>query len=183
MLFIASALLASVVAPPPGYTFERVTTTHLARATKIETDSYPADEAADEAKLSMRMQEAPDYFWGAFDADGTLQGFVCGTLTTAEQLTDESMSEHEPAGTTLCIHSVVVEESLRRRGIALWMLSEYMQEAATLQHPTRVLLICKEQLVGLYERAGFENLGPSDVVHGADPWLLMGTSFDVDVVE
>jgi GNAT superfamily N-acetyltransferase len=90
--------------------------------------------------------QAPDFFHGAFTAEGELCGFVCGTLTTSATLTDESMSCHEPLGKTLCIHSVVVEESYRRRGIALWMLRSYLQAVAELP-VTRVLLICKEALV------------------------------------
>ena len=89
-------------------------------------------------------------------------------------LTDESMSMHEADGTTLCIHSVAVPEPLRRKGIASYMLREYLSRVDGLGFATRVLLICKEPLVGLYTGAGFENLGPSDVVHGADPWSLMG---------
>ena len=33
--------------------------------------------------------------------------------------------------------------------------------------------MCKEPLVQFYSRAGFELIGPSGVVHGQDPWLLM----------
>lgn len=36
-----------------------------------------------------------------------------------------------------------------------------------------LLLICKEPLVPLYEKGGFRVVGPSDVVHGADPWIEM----------
>ena len=172
------AILSSLISPPKmsGLTFSRVTEASLAPAFAIEEASYPADEAATEEKLAMRIREAPDFFHGAFSEDSTLVGFICGTLTTSEVLTDESMSEHEPVGKTLCIHSVAVEESLRRKGIALWMLKSYLQKVAELKTVERVLLICKEQLVCLYEAAGFNNLGPSDVVHGQDPWILMGCS-------
>ena len=139
----------------------------------IESAGYPADEAATEEKLLMRIREAPEYFHGAFTAEGELCGFVCGTLTLSDVLTDESMSAHEPTGTILCIHSVVVTEAMRRKGIALWMLQNYLQKVSELQKLTRVLLICKANLIGLYEKAGFVDLGRSDVVHGQDPWNLM----------
>ena len=35
------------------------------------------------------------------------------------------MSEHEPEGTVLCVHSVSVDESFRRRGVAVRMLKVY----------------------------------------------------------
>jgi arylalkylamine N-acetyltransferase len=169
MSFVVPPLVHS---PPRGFTWKPVKEDALTRALAIETASYPADEAADEAKLLARMQEAGQFFGGAYNDDG-LCGFICGTLTTATTLTDESMSTHEPSGKTLCIHSVVVEESLRRKGIALWMLNCYLQQVVELTTVSRVLLICKEGLVQLYEKAGFKLLGPSEVVHGADPWLLM----------
>ena len=34
-------------------------------------------------------------------------------------------------------------------------------------------LICKNHLVPLYAGAGFQVVGPSAVVHGADPWTEM----------
>ena len=166
-------VLAAVPPPKVSVTFSPVTEKSLAAAFAIESASYPEDEAATEAKLLVRMREAPEFFHGAFTAEGKLEGFVCGTLTTASTLTEESMSVHEPAGDTLCIHSVVVEERLRRNGVASWMLRSYLQKVSTLQKVSRVLLMCKQPLVGLYESTGFANLGPSDVVHGQDPWILM----------
>lgn len=37
----------------------------------------------------------------------------------------------------------------------------------------QIRLICKAPLVGLYQGAGFEEVGPSPVVHGKDPWIEM----------
>lgn len=53
-------------------------------------------------------------------------GFVCGTLLAGEELSHESMSRHDPCGSTLCIHSVCVEASQRRQGIAGKMLQAYL---------------------------------------------------------
>ena len=138
-------LLCSVNAMPPlsALLFAPVPEKQLKPALSIEVASYPADEAADEAKLLQRIQQAPTFFRGAYGADGQLRGFICGTLTSAKKLTDESMSNHEPGGNKLCIHSVVVEAAVRRRGIALWMLQSYMRhvhEAAPMV--SRILLIC-----------------------------------------
>ena len=37
----------------------------------------------------------------------------------------------------------------------------------------QVLLLCKKNLIGFYEGAGFRMVGPSEVVHGADQWYEM----------
>ncbi len=110
-----------------------------------------------------------------------------GTLVAGE-LTEESMSAHDPLGTTLCIHSVVIEEAYRRLGFAKAMLKEYVQRVQALVDESRkdrsssggpyrkvnkIALICKAGLVGLYASCGFKEVGPSAVVHGQDPWIDM----------
>ena len=168
-----ASILATMPPPPTGLRFTPMPPDFLAPVLSLETASYPADEAATEEKLLLRMKEAPQFFMGACDADDRVQGFVCGTCTTAATLTDESMSIHEPDGTTLCIHSVVTSEPWRRKGVALWMLAEYVQKVAALKSVKRVLLLCKENLIPLYEKAGFKKLGLSATVHGQDPWYDM----------
>lgn len=87
------------------------------------------------------------------------------------------MSVHEPSGTSVCIHAVCVAEEHRRQGIALGLLREYVsrleraaQEGAAYE---RILLITHEDMRSLYEKAGFEWLGRSKVVHGPAPWYEM----------
>ena len=152
--------------------FARMPLSSLDAAFAIEEASYPEDEAATREKLQLRIEQAGDYFFGASEG-GELQGFVCGTLTKGDALTEESMSVHEPDGTTLCIHSVVVREADRRRGLGGAMLKAYVAQVAGHSPVTSILLMCKKPLIGFYEAAGFELLGQSPVVHGADPWFDM----------
>jgi hypothetical protein len=188
--------------------------------------------------------------------DDEVIGYTCGTCSHEDKLTHDSMSTHVPDGSTLCIHSVAVQESQRRKGIALRMLKvctevrfwqwqvihqpccwnqrEVRQQLglhirtaccdnftcaqcrptystckvsaavysprhslplnrctcwpngsvpATKSHTrhlvhttggcphlTSIRLLCKDNLIKLYEKAGFSLVGPSDVVHGADLW-------------
>jgi len=169
--------VAAAAAAPNGFRLARVGLQSLDAAFVIESGSYPEDEAATRDKLELRIREAPEFFYGIYHATDeaeTLCGFVCGTLTALKALTEEGMSTHEPAGTTLCIHSVVIERSLRRQGLATWMLKEYLRTIAESTKTERVLLICKDHLVGFYESCGFGKIGLSEVVHGQDPWYDMG---------
>merc|ERR1719171_3102678 len=103
-----------------------------------------------------------------------LLGFVNGTLSASEELEHETMSAHDPTGTSLCIHSVVIAEPYRRQGLARAMLRQYLMAApCTMPHLKRVLLICKNNLIPFYESVGFELLGESKVVHGQDKWFDM----------
>ena len=180
---LAPASAAAVA--PSGYRLEKVTLQFLDRAYSIEISSYPEDEAATREKLDLRIRKASSFFYGAFRVGSSeeisLVGFVCGTLVASETLTEEAMAKHDPAGTTLCIHSIVVEESLRRRGLATWMLQEYLQRVASETKTERVLLICKENLVGFYESCGFGFIGPSAVVHGQTPGVDMGLAIKKEI--
>lgn len=57
---------------------------------------------------------------------GEMVGFICGTCCPGSELSHETMSGHDPAGPTLCIHSVVVDEKFRRKGYATTMLKVYV---------------------------------------------------------
>lgn len=137
---------------------------------------YPATVQYYHRGRRYRRAHAPDLFLGAYIPEGTgrkVIGYVCATLSPAKTLTHESMATHVPGSTSVCIHSVCVAASHRRQGIAVGLLKEYiarLEDAGTYE---RVLLITHEHLRGLYEKAGFEWLGPSAVRHGAKPWFEM----------
>lgn len=102
---------------------------------------------------------------------------MCSTLSSSPSLTHDSMSVHEPQGASVCVHAICVTAQHRRKGIALGLLKEYLtrlecarQDGAVYE---RVLLIAHEDMRGLYEKAGFEWLGRSAVVHGLLPWYEM----------
>jgi len=153
----------------------------LASATELELTSYPADEAATPEKLAQRAEHAGEYFLGLFGPKEELVGFVCGTTTAGDSLTEETMSTHDAAGTLLCIHSVVVAERYRRCGVAVAMLKTYMTAVAQTGTARAAALIAKKHLVPLYEKSGFDLVGPSEVVHGADPWYELRADLSAGV--
>ncbi|EDQ99848.1 uncharacterized protein LACBIDRAFT_148888, partial [Laccaria bicolor S238N-H82] len=127
-----------------------------------------------------RQSQAGDLFLGAYvDSNVTRQlvGYVSSTLSPAETLTHESMSTHVPNSSSVCIHSVCVSATHRKQGTGLRLLKEYisrLQNARKAGQPyQRVLLITHEELRSFYEKAGFEWLGASSVVHGTKPWYDM----------
>ena len=111
----------------------------------------------------------------------TLVGYTCGTLTAAETLTHESMSQHDSQGQTLCIHSVCVASESQRQGIARRMLKAYLQYVQqTCPQIQSAQLICKKVLIPLYTSAGFSLVGPSPVVHGRDQWYDLHVDFEAE---
>jgi len=88
------------------------------------------------------------------------------------------MSTHVPNSSSVCIHSVCVAPSYKRRGVGLALLKEYVTrlQKASSEEPSkydRILLIAHEELQEFYEKVGFEWLGKSHVVHGSKPWFEM----------
>ncbi|EED77694.1 predicted protein, partial [Postia placenta Mad-698-R] len=124
--------------------------------------------------------KAPELFLGAYLPDERgrkLVGYVCATTSRSPSLTHKSMSTHEP-GPSVCIHSVCVAPDHRRKGVGLALLKEYLSRLETQPDRLgyqleRVLLITHEDLRSLYEKAGFEWVGESAVVHGSRPWFEM----------
>jgi len=132
----------------------------------LEAASYPRDEAASATTLARRLEEAGDYFRTVW-VDSELAGFICGTRCS--EFTASAMSDHDPLGECLAIHSVVVAPSFRRRGVAARAVRMYCDEQAPAV--SSIKLIAKAPLLGLYRRAGFEVLGLSAIEHGRDPWF------------
>jgi len=147
---------------------------HVQRAHEIEEKSFPADEAANLQAFRDRQKLTPPLFLGAYigePSETTLIGYVCSTRSSAESLTHDSMSRHEEKGTSVCIHSVCVDVPYRRKGVALKILEEYSKRLSEDPSIHRLLLIAHEELVQLYERAGFEYRGKSSVEHGSRLWF------------
>lgn len=162
--------------------FRPCTAEDVSVVAEIESNSYPPDEAASPENLAYRQANAGDFFLVGIQSGTSLVvpggdelvSYVCGTLTTAEVLTHDSMSTHEPSGSTLCIHSVVTEGGHRRKHIGTKTLRAYVQWVVNnAPHVEKFLLLCKKELIGFYEGAGFRMVGPSEVVHGADQWYEM----------
>ena len=137
-------MMLMAVAGFPGVRFDRVPSDALPAVYALEAAAYPADEAATEENMRLRLAEANLYFRGAWDDGGALVGYVCGTLSHSKTLTEESMSVHEPDGTTLCIHSVVVAPQYRRKGLGAQMLRAYVAHVRSASPRVGpILLMCK----------------------------------------
>eukprot|EP00635_Sarcinochrysidales_sp_CCMP3193_P007490 CAMPEP_0118910954 /NCGR_PEP_ID=MMETSP1166-20130328/12869_1 /TAXON_ID=1104430 /ORGANISM="Chrysoreinhardia sp, Strain CCMP3193" /LENGTH=440 /DNA_ID=CAMNT_0006850429 /DNA_START=43 /DNA_END=1365 /DNA_ORIENTATION=+ len=150
----------------------------LAAVTALERASYPSAEAASAERLASRLSEAGDYFRTMVLDEEEVVGFICGTR--CDEFTEEAMATHDPSGRLLAIHSVVVDERYRRRGLASTALKWYLDEVDV----TEVRLIAKANLLGLYSSGvvGFEVCGVSKIVHGSDAWFDCRRS-GVDLVQ
>jgi len=138
---------------------------------EIESASYPEDEAATLESLNYRQSKARNYFQCAI-LDGEIVGFVCGTRCSFFE--EESMATNVPTGKLLAIHSVVVREEYRRKGIASAMLKRYVEKIQvenTDGSIESIVLLAKSSLLGFYVKSGFQVNRPSPIIHGKDLWF------------
>lgn len=99
-------------------------------------------------------------------------GFINGTLLSSSKLTHDALFQHDPHGSILAIHSVVTDPALRQRGVGGALLRQYLSRLDN-EFPAvhETVLMAKEGKLRFYQAAGFDVIGPSDVVHGQDVWF------------
>lgn len=130
-------------------------------------------------KHESRVSCSCRFSWRRLTCIAQVVGYVNGTLCDSGTLNHESMSEHFPDGTLLCIHSVVTEASHRRQGLGSRIMKDYLRHVKGLknkeggQRVRCIALLCKENLKGFYTGCGFDLIGESSVVHGQEQWYDM----------
>ena len=153
--------------------FRTVSPTDVPTCYEIEKSSYPADEAASKSALQYRQHHAAPYFrcavLGDEDEETTIVGYICSTR--CRDFVHESMSIHDPSGPVLAVHSVVVAEQYRGKGIATAMMKDYISAIKSMNDGVeKLVLLSKSNMLGFYVRSGFSVLRPSDIVHGQETW-------------
>ncbi|CAG8698388.1 7330_t:CDS:2, partial [Dentiscutata heterogama] len=157
--------------------FEYVSASDVERAFQLELEGFPPEEAFTLERYTYIQKAAPTLLLGAYLSDSTssnklLIGFIMSTLADAPKFTKESMSYHNPFGKTVCIHTVCVDKLYQRRGVALYMLKEYIKRLKNESQNKdvdgkyeRVALISHKHLIPLYQKAGFILKGESEIVY------------------
>lgn len=152
--------------------FRQVIPTDITDCFAIEKVSYPKDEAGSKSDFQYRQHFAEKYFRCCVlgdDDEEEIVGYI--NATRCRVFTEEAMATHDATGPLLAIHSVVVAEKYRRRGIATAMMKNYI-DSMSRRHDgvERFVMIVKENLLGFYVKCGYQVLRPSDIVHGKELW-------------
>lgn len=85
---------------------------------------------------------------------------------------------HNELGDTVCIHSLCVHPDFAGRGLGKILLTSYVQRIKDSGIAKRIALICRDYLVGYYEKAGFSKVGPSKCQYGGGNWVDMVLEFE-----
>ena len=106
---------------------------------------------------------------------GRVIGFINSGATDEEDLSDEefkAMVGHDDNGSNIVIFSVAVDPAFQKTGVSRQLLLRFCDQAKMMEK-NAILLLCKNNLVELYRKFGFIDLGESASTHGGFSWHAM----------
>ena len=157
----------------------KATMNDLDAISEVESECFPAAEAATKEEFRERLESYADHFLLMFDGE-KLAAFIDGFVTDEPDLTDqmyENAAMHSESGKWQMIFGVNTLPEYRRRGLAGMLIREMIAEAKR-QGRDGLVLTCKDRLVHYYAKFGFLNEGVSGKsTHGGAVWNQMRLTF------
>lgn len=157
----------------------KATMNDLDAISEVESECFPAAEAATKEEFRERLESYADHFLLMFDGE-KLAAFIDGFVTDEPDLTDqmyENAAMHNESGKWQMIFGVNTLPEYRRRGLAGTLINEMIAEARR-QGRDGLVLTCKDRLVHYYAKFGFLNEGVSEKsTHGGAVWNQMRLTF------
>ena len=123
--------------------------------------------------MKQRINKIPDTFIIA-EKEGRIIGYINGPVINQRYITDDLFEEIQSnnSGGYLSVLGLVVNKDYQRQGIAGKLLEQF-EKLAKQQVRCGVTLTCREALVSLYERYGYNNEGESTSQHAGIKWYNM----------
>ena len=157
----------------------KATMNDLDAISEVESECFPAADAATKEEFRERLESYADHFLLMFDGE-KLAAFIDGFVTDEPDLTDqmyENAAMHSESGKWQMIFGVNTLPEYRRRGLAGALINEMIAEARR-QGRDGLVLTCKDRLVHYYAKFGFLNEGVSGKsTHGGAVWNQMRLTF------
>lgn len=157
----------------------KATMNDLDAISEVESECFPAAEAATKEEFKERLESYADHFLLMFDGE-KLAAFIDGFVTDEPDLTDEmyeNAAMHNESGKWQMIFGVNTLPGYRRRGLAGTLINEMIAEARR-QGRDGLVLTCKDRLVHYYAKFGFLDEGVSEKsTHGGAVWNQMRLTF------
>ena len=157
----------------------KATMNDLDAISEVESECFPAAEAATKEEFRERLESYADHFLLMLDGE-KLAAFIDGFVTDEPDLTDqmyENAAMHNESGKWQMIFGVNTLPEYRRRGLAGALINEMIAEARR-QGRDGLVLTCKDRLVHYYAKFGFLNEGVSEKsTHGGAVWNQMRLTF------
>lgn len=140
----------------------------------LEGKTFPEEEAACKENVEVRLKKFSEGFIVG-EIDKEIVTHINSGSTNKEDITDEEFKGligHEDGGENIVIFSVAVDPIHQKKGIAKIMMKEFVKISKKMGKK-KILLLCKENLIGMYEGMGYEKIGISASTHGGAIWYEM----------
>ena len=144
----------------------------------IEERCFPKSEAATLKSFFERFMAFADCFLVA-EADGKVIGYINGWVTSYDKLIDalyHNAALHESDGPWQTVFGIAVLPEYQHQGVAS-ALMENFKTNAKMRGKKGILLTCKDEKIGFYEKLGFTCKGVSGSSHGGARWNDMYLKF------
>ena len=155
-------------------TIRHVAATDIQACYDIEIACFSKAEAASIEKIEKRAVIFPEGFLIAH-GDGKVVGFINSGATNKPDLADEEFKDmvgHDSDGKNMVILSIAVAPGFQGRGISRPLMEWFIDSSRILGKQT-ILLLCRENMIGYYQRFGYEDAGVSASTHGGGRWHEM----------
>ena len=152
----------------------QATGSDVTRCHQIESVCFEPSEAAPRSSIEKRQRLYPQGFIVA-ERRGHIVGFINSGATEEEDLSNEefkAMVGHDDNGRNIVIFSVAVDPEFQKTGVCRQLLARFCDNAKMLRK-NAILLLCKSDLITLYGKFGFIDLGESASTHGGFRWHAM----------
>jgi len=146
----------------------------LQRCYEIERLSYSKEEAASKSNMQKRLIQFPQGFL-LLENDKEIIGFINSGSCHEVKLSDESFKEmlgHDSQGKNIVVMSVVVHPHYQKQGFVSLLMKKFIEDMKNLKKE-EIFFICKKELIPMYEKYGFKDLGESSSTHGGVAWNEM----------
>ena len=113
----------------------------------MESECFPAAEAADRSSLRARIETYPECFWLLIDGE-IVMAFINGFATDRRDLTDdmyEDAAQHNPQGDWQMIFGVDTAPKYQHRGCASTLMRKVIEDTRAAGRKGLVLT-CKDRL-------------------------------------
>lgn len=149
----------------------------------VESECFPAAEAASKEDFKKRLTVYPNHFW-LLEEEGMILSFINGMVTDEMILKDEmyeNASLHKENGNWQMIFGVNTIPQYRKKGLAAQLMNVVIADAKK-QGRKGLVLTCKAERIHYYEKFGFQNKGISKSTHGGVIWYDMRLEFASNIL-
>ena len=140
----------------------------------LEGKTFPEEEAACKENIKIRLSKFAEGFIVG-ELEGKIIAHINSGSTNQEDITDEEFKGligHKDGGKNIVIFSVAVDPIHQKKGIAKIMMNKFIEISREMKKE-KILLLCKDNLMEMYQKMGYKKIGISASTHGGAVWYEM----------